>query len=188
MSNKIYKLCIVKSEDVKKIYDHTRLYKDTLGYFSSIKNVESAIKKYAKTIKDDMDEFPEYIQKIYCDTMTLDLYYDDDETFGEGSLFLNYYRNKVFYKDKSIHNNINEFKIGDYVSLFNKRGEQLKVGVITHLPLEHDNTYTIYYGVDENDYMDHTHYEGNWLYKIEVTDKTLKEKLDLTLKKVINVG
>jgi len=173
---KIYHLHIIKTEDTKKITDKTVFYKEEHGYYSCLENVKLAICGHIIEIEEDFDEYPEYIQTIYCDEIDIDVEFSDGYVLffdQNGDLI-----KRTIYDTDPPKNT--KFKIGDYVTYYVENGIKTKVGVITTLP-EIDDVYTIYYSAD-NDYMDHTHINEDWLYKVEHVSDELKLKLDKTLK------
>jgi len=70
---KIYNLHIIVTEDTPELTDKNRLHKYEYGYYTSLENVKETIIDKMKEIEADMEEFPEYIQKIYCDEIKCDL-------------------------------------------------------------------------------------------------------------------
>jgi urocanate hydratase len=175
-----YQLHIITTEVTKDISDVTSLHDEDLGYYSSIENVSLAICKYREEQEEYFEEYPEFIQKIYCDEIEMDTRFSDNYVlfFNDKGDFI-----KRIQYDSVKPENL-KFKIGDYVTIFDKNNYVIKVGVITSLPKD-DDVYTIYYSV-ENDFMDHIHINENWIYKVDhIESNELKIKLDKTLKACI---
>lgn len=174
---KIYHLHIIRTEDTKKITDKTVFYKEIHGYYSTLENVKNAICGYVIEIEKDFDEYPEYIQTIYCDEIDVDVEFSDGYVllFNESGDLIK----RIIYDAEPPKNP--KFKLGDYVTTYDENGRKVKVGVVTQLP-ENEDIYTVYYS-EENDYMDHIHTTEDWLYGVEeISDDELKLKLDKTLK------
>lgn len=174
----IYHLHITVTEDTKEITDKTYFHVTEYGYHSTLENVKNVIINQMNEIKKDMEKYPEFVQSIYCAGIEIDIDFPKDYPM----LFFNVSGDMIkqlsFNVVEEVKNPI--FKVGDFVSKLQKG--KVEVGVICAMPLESDNTYTIYY--DEEFY--HNHFEEEYLCKVNVTDDELRKKLNLILKKVLS--